>query len=100
MATIYYKKNREWKKIQGLGANFTSFTIGTSHKDGRRVMRTYNVADFLHSIGDSYVDVSGASSNFRFRITSMGSSSTTFGIVNNSYNNLTGEFFIVFHYVF
>ena len=47
MATIYYKQNRAWKKIQGLGANFTSFTIGTSHKDGRRVMRTYNVADFL-----------------------------------------------------
>lgn len=89
-----------WTINYGLKANFTSFTIGTSHKDGRRVMKTCNVTDFLHSIGDSYVDVSGASSNFQFRITNMGTSSTTFGIKNNSYNNLTGEFFIIFHYVF
>lgn len=89
-----------WTINYGLRANFTSFTIGTSHKDGRRVMRTYNVADFIYEIDSAYVDVAGASSNFQFRITNMGTSSTTFGIKNNSYNNLTGEFFIIFHYVF
>lgn len=89
-----------WTINYGLRANFTSFTIGTSHKDGRRVMRTYNVADFIYEIDNAYVDVAGASSNFQFRITNMGTSSTTFGIKNNSYNNLTGEFFIIFHYVF
>lgn len=89
-----------WTINYGLQANFTSFTIGTSHKDGRRVMKTYNVADFIYEIDNAYVDVTGASSNFQFRITNMGTSSTTFGIKNNSYNNLTGEFFIIFHYVF
>ena len=89
-----------WTINYGLRANFTSFTIGTSHKDGRRVMRTCNVADFIYEIDNAYVDVTGASSNFQFRITNMGTSSTTFGIKNNSYNNLTGEFFIIFHYVF
>ena len=89
-----------WTINYGLRANFTSFTIGTSHKDGRRVTRTCNVADFIYEIDNAYVDVTGASSNFQFRITNMGTSSTTFGIKNNSYNNLTGEFFIIFHYVF
>lgn len=89
-----------WTINYGLKANFTSFTIGTSHKDGRRVMRTCNVADFIYEIDTAYVDVTGASSNFQFRITNRGTSSTTFGIKNNSYNNLTGEFFIIFHYVF
>lgn len=89
-----------WTINYRLRANFTSFTIGTSHKDGRRVMRTCNVADFIYEIDNAYVDVTGASSNFQFRITNMGTSSTTFGIKNNSYNNLTGEFFIIFHYVF
>lgn len=89
-----------WTINYGLKANFTSFTIGTSHKDGRRVMKTCNVADFIYKIDSAYVDVTGASSNFQFRITNMGTSSTTFGIKNNSYNNLTGEWFIIFHYVF
>ena len=89
-----------WTINYGLRANFTSFTIGTSHKDGRRVMKTCNVTDFIYKIDSAYVDVTGASSNFQFRITNMGTSSTTFGIKNNSYNNLTGEWFIIFHYVF
>ena len=89
-----------WPISYGLKANFTSFTIGTSHKDGRRVMRTFNVTDFIYKINSDYVDVTGASSNFQFRITNMGTSSTTFGIKNNSYNNLTGNWFIIFHFAF
>lgn len=89
-----------WTINYGLRANFTSFTIGTSHKNGYMVTKTCNVADFLYKIDSAYVNVSDSGSSFQFRITNMGTSSTTFGIKNNSYTNLTGEFFIVFHYVF
>lgn len=89
-----------WTINYGLKANFTSFTIGTSHKNGYLVTKTCNVADFLYKINSAYVNVSDSGSSFQFRITNMGTSSTTFGIKNNSYTNLTGEFFIVFHYVF
>ena len=89
-----------WTINYGLRANFTSFTIGVKHKNGYLVTKTCNVADFLHKINSDYVNVSDSGSSFQFRITNMGTSSTTFGIKNNSYTNLTGEFFIVFHYVF
>ena len=89
-----------WTINYGLKANFTSFTIGTSHKNGYLITKTCNVADFLYKINSAYVDVSDSGSSFQFRITNMGTSSTTFGIKNNSYTNLTGEFFIMFHYVF
>lgn len=89
-----------WTINYGLKANFTSFTIGTSHKNGYLITKTCNVADFLYKINSAYVNVSDSGSSFQFRITNMGTSSTTFGIKNNSYTNLTGEFFIVFHYVF
>lgn len=90
-----------WTISYGLRANFSSFTIGVKHKDGRVVMKTCNVTDIIFEVNtNTWIDVSGASSNFQFRITNMGTSSTTFGIKNNSYNNLTGEWFIIFHYVF
>ena len=89
-----------WTINYGLKANFTSFTIGVTHKNGYLVMKTCNVADFLYKINSAYVNVSDSGSSFQFRITNMGTSSTTFGIKNNSYTNLTGEFFIMFHYVF
>lgn len=89
-----------WTINYGLRANFTSFTIGVKHKNGYLVTKTCNVADFLYKINSAYVIVSDSGSTFQFRITNMGTSSTTFGIKNNSYTNLTGEFFIVFHYVF
>lgn len=89
-----------WTINYGLRANFTSFTIGVTHKNGYLVTKTCNVADFLYKINNAYVNVSDSGSSFQFRITNMGTSSTTFGIKNNSYTNLTGEFFIVFHYVF
>lgn len=89
-----------WTINYGLKANFTSFTIGVKHKNGYLVTKTCNVADFLYKINSDYVVVSDSGSSFQFRITNMGTSSTTFGIKNNSYTNLTGEFFIVFHYVF
>lgn len=89
-----------WTINYGLKANFTSFTIGVKHKNGYLVTKTCNVADFLYKINSDYVNVSDSGSSFQFRITNMGPSSTTFGIKNNSYTNLTGEFFIVFHYVF
>lgn len=89
-----------WTINYGLRANFTSFTIGTSHKNGYLITKTCNVADFLYKIDNAYVNVSDSGSSFQFRITNMGTSSTTFGIKNNSYTNLTGAFFIVFHCVF
>lgn len=89
-----------WTINYGLRANFTSFTIGVTHKNGYLITKTCNVADFLYKINNAYVNVSDSGSSFQFRITNMGTSSTTFGIKNNSYTNLTGEFFIVFHYVF
>lgn len=90
-----------WVVSYGLQANFSSFTIGTKHKDGRVVMKTCNVTDIIFEVNtNTWIDVSGASSNFQFRITNTGVSSTTFGIKNNSYNNLTGEWFIVLHYAF
>lgn len=90
-----------WTINYRLRGNFVSFTIGTTHKDGRVVMRTFNVSDFLNVISTgTWIDVSGASSTFQFRINTLGSLATTFGIKNNSYNNLTGEWFIILHYAF
>lgn len=90
-----------WTINYRLRGNFVSFTIGTTHKDGRVVMRTFNVSDFLNVINTgTWIDVSGASSTFQFRINTLGSLATTFGIKNNSYNNLTGEWFIILHYAF
>lgn len=90
-----------WEINYNLAYNFASFTIGTKHKDGRVVMKNCLVKDVINYIGEGvYIDVTGASSNFQFMIKTFNNTSTTFSIKNNSYNNLTGEWFIILHYAF